>query len=746
MRTYKRLISLLLVTAALAALLVSPVQAAFTDVQDPAVAEAAEALRVMGVLDGTGNGAFSPSATLTRAQFTKMIVLCMGLKDEVAAYETRTIFTDVRSHWAKGYINLAATRVIGGSENGYRLIAGIGDGTFCPDRPITYGEAVTILLRALGYGEEASRSWPHSAVSTAASIGLSDGLPALAAGGTIDRGRTAILFRNFLLTEIKDGKDIFVQTVHDAMEDVILLSADSDGVTVTGASKDGDVYKVANELPSSALIGRRGTMVLEKKTGKFLTFLPDKSTRVTATVSKNATARAITITGGHTYSVDGKTPLWNGEKETTFGEAFSAITTGKTVTLYLDEGGSVDYVYLGSAAATGNAMVAKNKVNGNPFTSLTGGVTNYSIYKNGAAAQVSDLRQYDVAVYDSVANTLRVSDLRITGILENAKPNLQTPDEITVMGTTFQVLDCAHGDLAAFKLGDMVTMLLTETGEVAGVVSGSTLRATAVGLFDEGTITLLGSGIVLKPGAFSNKETDSLKGQLVNVTSYQKGKVSLSRVSGSNASGSLNVAAKTVGTLSLAPGVKVYDRVGNGAMTEVELTDLVQNTVPASRIDFVRRDYAGRIDVLVLKDVTGNGYTYGRLEATENTGGGAAMQLTVKNAGQGRTVNDANCTFLARDGVMGGVALSAGGSVAAVITLESVQNVDRSRLDAAAMTFSNNGQLFPISDEVQCFLKGSDVWMDADELSQALGFSEKFTVYYDRAPEEGGKVRVIVAE
>ena len=201
-----------------------------------------------------------------------------------------------------------------------------------------------------------------------------------------------------------------------------------------------------------------------------------------------------------------------------------------------------------------------------------------------------------------------------------------------------------------------------------------------------------------------------------------------------------------MGTLSLAPGVKVYDRVGNGAMTEVELTDLVQNTVPASRIDFVRRDYAGRIDVLVLKDVTGNGYTYGRLEATENTGGGAAMQLTVKNAGQGRTVNDANCTFLARDGVMGGVALSAGGSVAAVITLESVQNVDRSRLDAAAMTFSNNGQLFPISDEVQCFLKGSDVWMDADELSQALGFSEKFTVYYDRAPEEGGKVRVIVAE
>ena len=390
MRNLKRLLSLLLAAASLAALLILPAGAAFTDIRDSSVSEAAEALRVMGVLDGTDEGTFSPNGTLTRAQFAKITVLCMGLADQVAAYETRTIFTDVRDHWAKGYVNLAATQELG--ENKGRLIGGVGDGTFRPDRPITYGEAVTILLRVLGYSAEADHSWPHGAVSTAASIGLADGLPTIAAGGTITRGQAALLFRNLLLTDVKGG-DLYAGKIYKVTEDVILLSADSDGITTTTVDGAPSTLKPARELPSSALVGRMGTLILDSKTGKVLTFLPNKNTRVTGSVSKNATARTVALSDGQSYSVDKDVPVWNGEKQEPYGSAFSAITTGKTVTLYFDEGGSIVYVRLG-ASGSGSAMVAKNKVSSgtNPFTSLTSGVTNFSIYKNGSPASVDDIR------------------------------------------------------------------------------------------------------------------------------------------------------------------------------------------------------------------------------------------------------------------------------------------------------------------------------------------------------------------
>ena len=69
----KRFLSLILVAAALAGLLVCPVTAAsnytFTDIGDSNVAEAAEILHALGVVNGTGGTLFQPGRTLSRAEF-----------------------------------------------------------------------------------------------------------------------------------------------------------------------------------------------------------------------------------------------------------------------------------------------------------------------------------------------------------------------------------------------------------------------------------------------------------------------------------------------------------------------------------------------------------------------------------------------------------------------------------------------------------------------------------------------------
>ena len=115
----------------------------FSDVTDRNTAMAVETLRLMDVLDGYGDGTFRPEAILTRAQFCKMVVYAMGAEDELGLYRTVTVFPDVKpSHWAAGYINMAA--------KGKKVISGYPDGLFHPDQTVTTGQAVTILLMLTG--------------------------------------------------------------------------------------------------------------------------------------------------------------------------------------------------------------------------------------------------------------------------------------------------------------------------------------------------------------------------------------------------------------------------------------------------------------------------------------------------------------------------------------------------------------------------------------------------------------------
>ena len=90
----------------------------------------------------------------------------MNGSNELGRYRTVTVFSDVKpSYWAAPYINMAA--------KGKNIIAGYADGLFHPDRTVTVGQAVTILLRMLGYkDEDVGGVWPDSYMAEAATIGL----------------------------------------------------------------------------------------------------------------------------------------------------------------------------------------------------------------------------------------------------------------------------------------------------------------------------------------------------------------------------------------------------------------------------------------------------------------------------------------------------------------------------------------------------------------------------------------------
>lgn len=124
----KRILTWLLAISMLGSLLTVPAGAAavtkFSDVSDSYTATAVESLRLMGVLDGYGDGTFRPDTVLNRAQFCKMAVYAMDGSGELGRYSTVTIFPDVKpSHWASAYINMASKKGI---------ISGFADGKFKP--------------------------------------------------------------------------------------------------------------------------------------------------------------------------------------------------------------------------------------------------------------------------------------------------------------------------------------------------------------------------------------------------------------------------------------------------------------------------------------------------------------------------------------------------------------------------------------------------------------------------------------
>ena len=121
--------------------------AAFTDQADIKVdSEVVDTLVSLGIVEGFEDGSFQPNATVTRAQMAKMIYVLRTGKSDASAYnDDKTSFTDIGSHWARGYIKYCQS---------LGIIAGKSNTIFAPNATVTAQEAAKMLLVTLGYNAE----------------------------------------------------------------------------------------------------------------------------------------------------------------------------------------------------------------------------------------------------------------------------------------------------------------------------------------------------------------------------------------------------------------------------------------------------------------------------------------------------------------------------------------------------------------------------------------------------------------
>ena len=694
-------------------------ESSFTDITDPAAAQNVEVLRMMGVIDGMTETTFDPNGTLTRAQFCKMAIVMLGKADQVNIYKNYTIFPDVKgSHWAAGYVNMAVR-----GEN--RFISGFTDGTFGPDRTITYGQAITILMRLLGYTDaDVGIVWPEGYINAAVEKGVTKGV-SLSGSSAITRAQAAQLFVNLLNAERKGGGS-FISSIGNAVSGVILLDADTrDDAGAAAILTSEGTYPLAGRSGSTALTGRKGTVLLNDA-GKVVTFIPTNVGSSKDITIASAAADKLTDSAGVSYAVYSDTLTYFNNERGTYGTDRVFFRAGTQATVYTGATGKVEFIVVG-AAASDEAVVVSANGSAAGFELLTDR-TDYKIYKNGEIVTASALRVNDVATYASASNTIYINDSHLSVYYKNAYPNTTAPTTITVTGISqpLQVLRCAADTLSDYDLGDTMTILLTYDGRVAGAVNG---RASTVGYVSGDQVQMF-NGVTFDCDMPDNVE--SFAGQLVTVSARSRTAIALTRFSGSNVSGSLNVAARTVGNTALAGDVRVYEKVGASALTEISLADIAAETVAADKIDYAHKNSSGRIDILVLDDVTGDRYTYGRMTVEWVSGGFGEMsyrnRYATVHSGNGVTVGPLMCAAF-DDGDWGGIVATASGDRAAgFVQLREIEEVPISAWRSEDLLYYEN-VAYMVSEDIACYNSAADVWFE--NLSDALAFGEEFTIYVD---------------
>ena len=767
-----RIIHTLLAAALAASLIPAPAAAAgtssFQDIHDPTTAVNADILRLMGVVSGTGGNAFHPSDKLTRAQFCTMAVNFMGLKDQVVLHSTRTIFTDVpSSHWARGYINLAASTMISsGSPSGENgtpaagtpLIAGVGDGRFLPEQELTYAQAVTILIRVLGYSsEQVGAVWPDGYLNLAQSIGLTDGVTS-GANDPLTRAQAAQLFVNALSCKTGDGKDYYTTLGSESKTDTVLLAVntETDDGTAMGAvrTSNGTYLPDEEDVAPTALVGRRGVLVLNDQS-EIITFVPDDSSSVTVSLRDNAEPSYLMGSNGTRYTIAGDTPIYTASSSEgkAYSQGYGTLTAGSRVTLFTLRG-KVTAIYAGTTttAADAEAVIVQSGARPADFHRLTGGAEGYTVLKNQQEISLSQIQPYDVVTYDSMSNTLLVSDLRLTCKYQNPAPNPKAPTSIELLGHTFPVLESAWDFTGDVSVGDQVALLFTADGQVAGILPASNqLRSTALGLVtSESTADLFlpnGSTLELK----SSEGKLNYLNQVCRLSSNDENVLNASRFSGQRAPGDFNPSAMTIGKYTVAPGVRVYEQFQDGAQVAVPLSSLDFGTIPQDQIASVHLNGSDVADLIILNNVTGDAYMYGRMVGTTvTTGEGEDAQRRTSWSLENRTTTKFNehAGYAGKSGDFIGAVAGKNNMIISVVQLKELKQVSPASFFEREGQYyvTVQGQTYPVAANVECYKDATESWFDqengVDRLNACMAFSDNLTLYVDPV---GKKVRIIIA-
>ena len=404
--------------------------AAYSDISGEKCEGAVNVLDALGVVDGYEDGTYRPDQTVTRAEMAKLIITALGVADYASA--TNSSYSDMAlAQWAIPYVEYATN---------LNIVEGVGGGRFSPGNPVTYEQAATMIVRALGFTDECNEmngTWPAIYVQKATALGLFKDVAGSNYGTGANRGDIAIMLYNAL--------------------DIPQVYADKDGATL---NKRGEAYTAANGVTQYNYVTMMSTL---NKDGS------SKYAVITSEMADNAVTNIRPYIGAAAKVTKDKDErvIAVGDIKTTFltgkvsadGKKFTANDVEYTLPV---AAGYVDIDEHTGGKKSGNADKITNGENNSNATAFTGGE------KATIAAKVSGktIKEiYSVATWEAT-NADIVSESQLNTIKSKK----------ALLGSEFALNDDNEIDTDSFELVGVDSLDKIEKDDVVYVYASSTAK------------------------------------------------------------------------------------------------------------------------------------------------------------------------------------------------------------------------------------------------------------------------------
>ncbi len=725
------------------------------------LSELPQLLKMLEIMHGDENGDFYPEANVTRAEFAKIAVASSSFRNSVSKTSRTSPYHDVPyTHWGASYIRVA-------SNAGY--IKGYPDSTYRPENNVLLEEGVTIALKLLGYTDsDFGLAWPEGQMNLAVTLSLLDGIDK-SVGQELTRGDVMMLIYNALNTKIKGTNTKAIESFgYSIAEDTVLIATSNEDISVTKDKivTSAGTYKLRSGFDTT-LSGLKGDLVI-KNGEEAAAFFPSNTRAGQYIIYSVLGDSVIAYEGSATTTLDlgDNADVYYKSQKTTLSNVKNAIAMGDIITVYKNHSGETEYAVIGSGGLAGPYTVYNLS-----FDKTHGISENSTYFKDGRKATKADIEENDIIYYSKEINAVWAYSKKVTGIYESASPNKDNLTQITVSGVSYRVESgTAYTKLVTggdYDFGDTVTLLLGRNGEVADVIGDKGSSGQTVGyLVETGTK----SYTTEKGGNYSSyyakvvdasgneyeyrtsRDYGSYKNSVVRVTmSDGEGSVAKVKTNGSNVSGECDLSAGTFGDFKISKDVKVIDIPDTemaGAPSYVTLFNqrIDGKSFTSKGVLHYVTNAKGEISELFLNDWSGDGYNYGIVTDLKMSGGsGSATRsgsysYTVDSKGKTYTVSGSTkYSASVGDAVM---FTANGGSIAYLTAIAECTDSIKSITQTQVVTVKKT---YPISADV-CVYKTSGIneWQQIP-LSAAVGKTNA-VAYYDKMPENGGQVRVIVVE